>query len=702
MPEGKRRLKRAIGGMMDRKADRPKLLPGQLGAYVNGQKTLRVNSRQDFVYVRLRNATSEVVQAFNEKVGLHWDLPVLVYRDPEQPDIWKIYGRDIGQYETWGSQSYLPPHGDSHSFAGTEKSGSDVVWVAKRQYLPMLVHPLPTGTMSVYIEPDFYAWDGLYHWWPGSGTADLSPHRATGASNGRFVTIYIDGATQSLGYLDGPEINPFFMQVDPGQYISIPAGDAGIPIAAVWLATGTPKVGWGEIYDLRQPASRVFSSAGVTGSVTVYDETALLGSVKNFDFIGAGVTVVRSGTFAFVNVPGGGGGGGGGIGIFGLDEGVPLGTGTWMNFVGAGVTATISGTTININIPGASGGASGSVIVRDEGVSLGSATGLNFVGPGVSASISGTFAQVRVPGPGVDQIGVFGLDEGVPIGTGSWLNFVGAGVSASRSGTVINIQVPGPGVDQIGIFGLDEGAPIGTGSWMNFVGAGVTATRSGTVIDVAIPGAAGGGGSGSVVLYDGDSILGSATELHFTGAGVTALVSGSFGFVDVPGGGGGGAGGLGVVVESAGAYVVTGSVLNFVGAGVAVAHSGSVAEITIAGGGGGGTQQAIFTFEGLLEIIGSAIRLYNATGAARTISKVFLAADTAPTGNAVLVDIHKNGTTIFTNQAHRPQIAAGANTGYSTSIDISAWNDGEYLMAYIDQVGSANPGRDLVVTVVYS
>lgn len=112
--------------------------------------------------------------------------------------------------------------------------------------------------------------------------------------------------------------------------------------------------------------------------------------------------------------------------------------------------------------------------------------------------------------------------------------------------------------------------------------------------------------------------------------------------------------------------------------------------------------QAIFTIEGALSVVAGKFRIYNNFGATKTISKVMLAANTAPTGAAVIVDVLKNGVTIFTNPANRPQIAAGANTGSSTSIDVASWADGEYLTVSVAQIGSTVAGADLTIHVVYS
>jgi hypothetical protein len=114
------------------------------------------------------------------------------------------------------------------------------------------------------------------------------------------------------------------------------------------------------------------------------------------------------------------------------------------------------------------------------------------------------------------------------------------------------------------------------------------------------------------------------------------------------------------------------------------------------------TRQTIFTTSNTLGIYDNPLRVYNKLGTSQTITEVFLSVGTAPTGSAIIVDIHKNGTTIFTNQSHRPTITAGNNTGYTTNIDIPTWADESYLTAHIDAVGSTVPGSDLVVHVTHN
>lgn len=112
-------------------------------------------------------------------------------------------------------------------------------------------------------------------------------------------------------------------------------------------------------------------------------------------------------------------------------------------------------------------------------------------------------------------------------------------------------------------------------------------------------------------------------------------------------------------------------------------------------------QQAILTFAGELAVGANPLRIYNTTGSAKTILQVHLSVGTAPGGAAVIADVHKDGTTIFTNQAHRPEIAIGAFTGVAATIDVATWADGEYLTAEVDQVGSAAKGGNLVINILF-
>ena len=78
--------------------------------------------------------------------------------------------------------------------------------------------------------------------------------------------------------------------------------------------------------------------------------------------------------------------------------------------------------------------------------------------------------------------------------------------------------------------------------------------------------------------------------------------------------------------------------------------------------------------------------------------------DVAPTGADILIDIHKDGTTIYTNQANRPTISATTlgGTVYSV-IDVYEAGAGTKLAPFVDQIGSTIAGgASGYITVYYT
>lgn len=114
------------------------------------------------------------------------------------------------------------------------------------------------------------------------------------------------------------------------------------------------------------------------------------------------------------------------------------------------------------------------------------------------------------------------------------------------------------------------------------------------------------------------------------------------------------------------------------------------------------TRQMNALIPGTLSTGSQSFLIPNNLGFSLTISKVVLHVGTAPTGAAIIVDINNGGTTIFTTQANRPQIAAAATTGNTTTIDVPTWADGEVLTVDIDQVGSGVAGADMTVVIIAS
>jgi hypothetical protein len=81
------------------------------------------------------------------------------------------------------------------------------------------------------------------------------------------------------------------------------------------------------------------------------------------------------------------------------------------------------------------------------------------------------------------------------------------------------------------------------------------------------------------------------------------------------------------------------------------------------------------------------------------LTKVRIGVGTAPTGASVIVDVKKNGTTIFTTTGNRPAISAGGFSGVSGTPDTPSVTTNDYLTVDVSQVGSTVAGSDLTVQI---
>lgn len=106
---------------------------------------------------------------------------------------------------------------------------------------------------------------------------------------------------------------------------------------------------------------------------------------------------------------------------------------------------------------------------------------------------------------------------------------------------------------------------------------------------------------------------------------------------------------------------------------------------------------ASFSVGGLLIATTYSFRWY--PPASCTISGVRASVGTAPTGSSVIVDVNKNGTTIYTTQGNRPTIAAAGNTALGGTPDVTALTTSDYLSFDVDAIGSTTPGSNLTIQV---
>ncbi len=106
-----------------------------------------------------------------------------------------------------------------------------------------------------------------------------------------------------------------------------------------------------------------------------------------------------------------------------------------------------------------------------------------------------------------------------------------------------------------------------------------------------------------------------------------------------------------------------------------------------------------FTKQGLLAVTTGVSRFY--ADDYYYLTGVRASVNTPPQGASVIVDVLKNGSTIFTTTANRPSIAAGTNSASSAAPpDLLFLSPGDYLTVNVVQTGSAVPGADLTVNVL--
>ena|GEM_PF-3059141 len=279
MANPNRKLHKSLKRFSNQKEQKLIAISGELGLPLNGQKLVEVPNRKGFVFVRLRNNTSEVIQAYNSEVSTIYGLAVLVAR---QNNIYKVIGRDLDRYKDWGNIPYLPKHGGQHSFLSAFGMGADVTWIGTQQFMPLLGYPSGSNgsdgiTVAPYIIQDLA---GNFKYVGDTGTPNITQYRPTTATGAIMVLVYVDTVSGNPYLLVGSG-TMFHAGLtgssDIARYIPPVTNPNWIPDVAVRLTTGTTQITWNNLYDVR-PFLRAISTGtggsggGATGS---FDSTYL-------------------------------------------------------------------------------------------------------------------------------------------------------------------------------------------------------------------------------------------------------------------------------------------------------------------------------------------------------------------------------------------------------------------------------------------
>ncbi len=300
--KNKLRLRKAIKNVLDTKQNTVDEIPGLLGTLRNGKKQVKINGRKGFVYVRLHGKLTETVQAYNDQVLQLYDMPVLVKRVYGKGYHYYVTGKDTGKYENWGgnnAQAQYAQHGNQHSF-GIGAGGSDVVWVFKKQFMPLLLYPY-SGT-AVRVTEDWYQWGDVYKHFTGS-VVELGSAKPLFIGDARFVTLYMDGNSNTIKGVTGSLFTSTPFPADVTPYINVPTPSQGIPLSAVLLTSDTINIAWNNIYDDIRPIYGVGGGGEGSSSLTIYEQGIQKSSGTTAIDFGNGLEVTASGTVAYISTP---------------------------------------------------------------------------------------------------------------------------------------------------------------------------------------------------------------------------------------------------------------------------------------------------------------------------------------------------------------------------------------------------------------
>lgn len=207
----------------------------------DGTGTITDPDNADRVFVRVHGLQDSVALVFNKSVPTNRpDLPVLIGATRELPQRVQVLGVDWSALPEWGGELFLGLHGDTHELP----DGADPVYVQKRAIVPLRASPQDTPDMTVSVAADYYPWDDGFNFFAGDDTEDLTS-RKPGAWEGRYVCIYVDGATNLLAYTNGDA----WPLDDPEDLPSPPEGS--VPVCAVRLMGTTTAIEEADIFDYR-------------------------------------------------------------------------------------------------------------------------------------------------------------------------------------------------------------------------------------------------------------------------------------------------------------------------------------------------------------------------------------------------------------------------------------------------------------------
>ena len=223
----------------------PRVLYAVLG---DGSGNVEVTGRPGYVHVRIGGETGRLTVALNKRVPHIHNFPVSVgYEDTSGStlQVLDVNDRVFPEDQPWDGEGTVGQHASQHMLP----SGADIVWINRKQILPLLTRATNPTSVGVEIFPDYYRTSAGWAYYEGE-IVDLTPYLPTAYPEAKFVLLSLDPQTETITFTEGVTFN-IYTQSDMVPYIPAPPTNQ-YPLSAVVLTYLGDAVSFNDIYDARQ------------------------------------------------------------------------------------------------------------------------------------------------------------------------------------------------------------------------------------------------------------------------------------------------------------------------------------------------------------------------------------------------------------------------------------------------------------------
>jgi hypothetical protein len=238
---------------------------------IDSDSSPAVANRPGFVWVQ-EKGNNHAFQVYNPSVKLAVNMPVKIVRDTNVPSRRIVQGVDWDSLAVQltssnpGQALGVANHHRDHEWPNMFP-GLDPVHTYPRALVPLKIYP-GTTALTISVAPGYYMVDNTTIYFVGLIDHDISSFVPATPGNHVSVLVFIDSATNLVGYLSGSE-SALLFPVEP----AIPDGDIGLGYIRLVHGMSGLLTETDITNDPRPFISIATGGAGGTPATTVTDET---------------------------------------------------------------------------------------------------------------------------------------------------------------------------------------------------------------------------------------------------------------------------------------------------------------------------------------------------------------------------------------------------------------------------------------------